>query len=102
MTKVIFEVDKLQETDLIGRLVTSNAGRDTGKSYIVIGLVDDDLLVANGATKTIKMPKKKKIKHVVLTEILDDELKSCIISKDKNANLKIKRFLKLSSTNKEV
>ena len=46
--------------------------------------------------------KKKKIKHVVLTEILDDELKSCIISKDKNANLKIKRFLKLSSTNKEV
>ncbi len=24
MTKVIFEVDKLQETDLIGRLVTSN------------------------------------------------------------------------------
>ena len=32
MTKVIFEVDKLQETDLIGRLVTSNAGRDTGKS----------------------------------------------------------------------
>ena len=62
MTKVIFEVDKLQETDLIGRLVTSNAGRDTGKSYIVIGLVDDDLLVANGATKTIEMPKKKKIK----------------------------------------
>ena len=58
MTKVIFEVDKLQETDLIGRLVTSNAGRDTGKS--------------------------------------------CIISKDKNINLKIKRFLKLSSTNKEV
>lgn len=101
MTKVIFEVDKLQETDLIGRLVTSNAGRDTGKSYIVIGLVDDDLLVANGATKTIEMPKRK-IKHVVLTEILDDELKSCIISKDKNANLKIKRFLKLSSTNKEV
>ena len=63
MTKVIFEVDKLQETDLIGRLVTSNAGRDTGKSYIVIGLVDDDLLVANGATKTIEMPKKKKIKQ---------------------------------------
>lgn len=62
MTKVIFEVDKLQETDLIGRLVTSNAGRDTGKSYIVIGLVDDDLLVANGATKTIEMPKKKKNK----------------------------------------
>ena len=63
MTKVIFEVDKLQETDLIGRLVTSNAGRDTGKSYIVIGLVDDHLLVANGATKTIEMPKKNKIKQ---------------------------------------
>ncbi|MDZ4993003.1 hypothetical protein GNF80_08445 [Clostridium perfringens] len=92
----------MQETHLIGRLVTSNAGRDIGKSYIVIGVVDEYLLVANGATKTIKMPKKKKIKHVVLTEILDDELKSCIISRDKNVNLKIKRFLKLNRTNKEV
>lgn len=102
MTKVIFEVDKLQKTDLIGRLVISDAGRDKGKSYIVIGLVDDDLLLANGLTKTIEMPKKKKIKHVVLTEILDDELKSCIISKDKNLNLKIKRFIRLNRTNKEV
>lgn len=102
MTKVIFEVDKLQKTDLIGRLVISDAGRDKGKSYIVIGLVDDDLLLANGLTKTIEMPKKKKIKHVVLTEILDDELKSCIISKDKNLNLKIKRFIRLNCTNKEV
>ncbi|HHD2752072.1 TPA: hypothetical protein ACOTG0_000842 [Clostridium perfringens] len=92
----------MQETHLIGRLVTSNAGRDIGKSYIVIEVVDDYLLVANGATKTIEMPKKKKIKHVVLTEILDDELKSCIISRDKNVNLKIKRFLKLNRTNKEV
>lgn len=102
MTKVIFEVDKLQKTHLIGKLVTSIAGRDAGKSYIVVGMVDDYLLVVNGATKTIEMPKKKKIKHVVLTEIFDDELKSCIISKDKNINLKIKRFLKLNRTNKEV
>lgn len=102
MTKVIFEVDKLQKTHLIGKLVTSIAGRDAGKSYIVVGMVDNCLLVVNGATKTIEMPKKKKIKHVVLTEIFDDELKSCIISKDKNINLKIKRFLKLNRTNKEV
>lgn len=102
MTKVIFEVDKLQETHLIGKLVTSNAGRDAGKSYIVVESAGEYLLVANGATKTMEMPKKKKIKHVVLTEILDDELKSGIISKDKNINLKIKRFLKLNRTNKEV
>ncbi len=102
MTKVIFEVDKLQETHLIGRLVTSKSGRDAGESYIVVGIADDYLLVVNGVTKTIEMPKKKKIKHVVLTEMFDDEIKSCIISKDKNINLKIKRFLKLNSTNKEV
>ena len=102
MTKVIFEVDKLQETHLIGSLVISATGRDAGKPYIVVAISDDYLLVANGLTKTIEMPKKKKIKHVVLTKIFDDEIKSCIISEDKNINLKIKRFIKLNSTNKEV
>lgn len=71
--------------------------------YIIVNNVDEDyVLVANGATKTIEMPKKKKLKHVILTNVINEEIKSSILSQDKNTNLKIKRFIKLNGTVKEV
>lgn len=71
--------------------------------YIIVNNVDEDyVLVANGSTKTIEMPKKKKLKHVMLTNVIDEEIKSSLLSQDKNTNLKIKRFIKLNGTVKEV
>ena len=102
MTKVIFEVNNLQKDNLIGRLVVSKVGRDSGKAYIIIDVSDNYLFVANGLTKTIEMPKKKKNKHVMLTDIIDVNIKNSIEFNDKNANLKIKRFIKLNGTVKEV
>ena len=102
MTKVIFEVNNLQKDNLIGRLVVSKVGRDSGKAYIIIDVSDNYLFVANGLTKTIEMPKKKKNKHVMLTDIIDVNIKNSIEINDKNANLKIKRFIKLNGTVKEV
>ena len=71
--------------------------------YIIVNNVDENyVLVANGSTKTIEMPKKKKLKHMMLTNVIDEEIKSSILSQDKNTNLKIKRFIKLNGTVKEV
>ena len=42
MTKVIIEVKNLQDNDLLGKVVISKAGRDTGDYYIVIEQVDDN------------------------------------------------------------
>lgn len=103
MAKVIFEVNELQDNNLIGRVVISKAGRDMDEIYIIVNNVDEKyVLVANGATKTIEMPKKKKLKHIILTNVVDEEIKSSILSQDKNTNLKIKRFIKLNGTVKEV
>lgn len=103
MAKVIFEVNELQDNNLIGRVVISKAGRDMDEIYIIVNNVDENyVLVANGATKTIEMPKKKKLKHIILTNVVDEEIKSSILSQDKNTNLKIKRFIKLNGTVKEV
>ncbi len=102
MAKVIFEVNNLQKDNLIGRLVVSKVGRDNGKADIIINVREEYLFLANGSTKTIEMPKKKKSKHVILTDVVDKNIKNSIQFHDKNANLKIKRFIKLNGTVKEV
>lgn len=103
MAKVIFEVNELQNNDLIGRVVISKAGRDKESMYIVIGTMDEDhLLIANGSARKIELPKKKKLKHVILTDKVNEDIKASLISKDKNTNLKIKKYIKLNGTVKEV
>ena len=62
MAKVIIEVKSLQNNDLIGKLVISNSGRDKNQMYIIVDNIDDSYyLLSNGKTKTIQMPKKKKL-----------------------------------------
>ncbi|HZK33852.1 MAG TPA: RNA-binding protein [Bacillota bacterium] len=53
--------DKLE----VGRLVMAKAGRDKGKTFIIIGRLDEEyVLIANGVGRTIDKPKKKKVKHL--------------------------------------
>ena len=102
MTKVIIEVKNLQNNDLIGKVVLSTCGRDKDHYYvIVIKLNDDYYLLSNGRTKTIQMPKKKKLKHFIVLEDVNDEIKASIISQHRGADLKIKKFLKEKGIVKE-
>ena len=102
MTKVIIEVKSLQNNDLIGKVVLSKCGRDKDQYYVIVDKVDDDYyLLSNGSNKTIQMPKKKNIKHFIVLENVDDEIKASVILKDKGTDLKIKRFLKLKGIVKE-
>lgn len=101
-TKVIIEVKNLQNNDLIGKVVLSKAGRDRNYLYVVVRQIDNNyVLLANGDTKLIDMPKKKKIKHLSILEDVDNELFSLIQSCNKSTDLKIKRFLKLRGIVKE-
>lgn len=101
-TKVIIEVKNLQNNDLIGKVVLSKAGRDRDHLYVIVRQIDNNyVLLANGDTKLINMPKKKKIKHLSILEDIDEELLSSIQACDKSTDLKIKRFLKLRGIVKE-
>lgn len=92
----------MEGNDLIGKIVLSKAGRDKNHLYILIRqLTPDYVLVANGITKTVNMPKKKKIKHLVIFDDMDVEVKTAIINNDKSTDLKIKKFLKLKGIVKE-
>jgi ribosomal protein L14E/L6E/L27E len=101
-TKVIIEVKNLQNNDLIGKVVLSTAGRDINHLYVIVRQIDKDyVLLVNGDTKPTQMPKKKKIKHLIILEDIDEELLSSIKACDKSTDLKIKRFLKVRGIVKE-
>lgn len=102
MAKVIIEVKSLQNNDLIGKVVLSKTGRDKNHLYVVIGhLSDRYVILSNGSTKTVQMPKQKNLKHISVLEDVNDEIKESIILKDRGTDLKIKRFLKLKGIVKE-
>nr|MBO2493741.1 RNA-binding protein [Clostridia bacterium] len=49
----------------IGRVVLAKAGRDKGKHFVIVGRMDENyVLIANGKSRSIDKPKKKKIKHL--------------------------------------
>ena len=54
---------------MVGQFVLSIAGRDKGRMYVVIRVLDDNyVLVTDGKTRKIDKPKKKKIKHIKLLD----------------------------------
>ena len=92
----------MQNNDLIGNVVLSKAGRDKNHLYIVISQIDSEyVLVADGNTKTINNPKKKKLKHLSILNDINEEIKLSILKDEKSTDLKIKRLLKLKGIVKE-
>ena len=52
-------------TMIPGRVVLSTQGRDEGRYFVVLKVIDDDfVLMADGLTRKIDHPKKKKVKHL--------------------------------------
>ena len=48
-----------------GRIVCSKAGRDEGRLFLVLSVLDEDFVtVADGKLRTLDRPKKKRKKHL--------------------------------------
>ncbi|MDO4482898.1 MAG: KOW domain-containing RNA-binding protein [Clostridia bacterium] len=49
----------------VGRVVQSRQGRDEGRCFVIIEVIDDQyVLMADGLTRKLDHLKKKKIKHL--------------------------------------
>lgn len=78
----------------IGRVVMAKAGRDKGKYFLVIGRLDTDyVLIANGYTRSINKPKKKKEKHLEPKKELIKGIKEKIESRRRIFDGEIKNAL---------
>ena len=52
-------------TMIPGRVVRSTQGRDEGRYFIVLEVIDENFVrMADGLTRKLDHPKKKKIKHL--------------------------------------
>lgn len=60
----------------LGQVVQSTQGRDTGRDFVVVGIIDQSyVLIADGALRRIDRPKKKKVKHLIPKQELFSSLK---------------------------
>ena len=67
----------------LGQVVISQAGRDTGRKFVVVGVIDDLFVeISDGDLRRVEKPKKKKIKHLKATDdrvqSIEEKLKSGI------------------------
>ena len=58
-------------TMIPGRVVLSTQGRDEGRYFVVLEVIDENfVLMADGLTRKVDHPKKKKVKHLRPTPLL--------------------------------
>lgn len=95
--------DTLEGNDLLGRVVQSTAGRDGGKLFVVINILDGKyVLISDGKLRTNEKPKKKKVKHLLFKSAVFDDLKYLILENKQISNSMIRKFLQLNDVDKEV
>lgn len=76
----------------IGQMVRSKAGRDNGKAFVVVALESNYVYVADGASRKLEAPKKKKLKHIQGTYNVSEEIAASIESGTAE-NYMLRRFL---------
>jgi large subunit ribosomal protein L14e len=78
----------------LGQIVHSKAGRDKGKYFIVVNIVDDDyVLIVDGKLRKIDNPKKKKIKHLVSHNIVTEDILTSIKSNKRITDAELRKSL---------
>lgn len=86
----------------LGQVVYSKAGRDSGRKFVVIEVLDGlYVLVADGDLRRMEKPKKKKIKHLGLTGETIVALSEKFKNKLKVTNSEIRKALAVLETEAE-
>lgn len=93
----------MKANDLLCRVVRSKAGRDEGRLFVILDIINEEyVLISDGKLRTEEKPKKKKLKHLALTDTVAEEIKSLILSNEKVTNAMIRKFLQSNDVDEEV
>ena len=76
-----------------GEVVRSRAGRDRGRAFVVVQLLDEDYaLLVDGRLRTLERPKKKKRRHLLKASDARMELSGRLVNADFRKFLKAQGF----------
>ena len=76
------------------RVVRSKAGRDEGKYFVVIALDGEEFaLVADGDRRGVEKPKRKRLKHLFVTEETISGLRSRLEAGGAVENHELRKWL---------
>lgn len=79
---------------VVGQLVKSKSGRDSGRLFLVYQVLDDEyLLIVDGDIRRLDKPKKKKIKHLIVYHTVVKELKEKMEGEGRLNNSYIRKLL---------
>ena len=56
----------------VGQIIIPKRGRDKGRAMIIVAVNGDYAYLADGVTRLLEKPKKKKFKHIQLTNTVLD------------------------------
>lgn len=93
----------MNNKSLIGKIVYSKSGRDKGKGFVVIAELDKNFVsIADGDIRKIEKPKKKKVKHLIFTDKVCEDIIKDIFEGKKFNNAKIRKSLEAKEAYEEV
>lgn len=78
----------------VGQVVRSRAGRDKGRIFLVLDIIDQqNVLIIDGDLRKLDNPKQKKLKHLIVYNTVLSELKDKLDSKTEINNSYIRKLL---------
>jgi len=78
----------------VGQVVKSRAGRDKGKIFLVLDIIDNqNVLIVDGNLRKLDNPKRKKLKHLIVYNTVLSELKIKLDNEIKINNAYIRKLL---------
>ncbi|SHH45246.1 KOW domain-containing RNA-binding protein [Tepidibacter thalassicus] len=79
----------------VGQVVMSKSGRDKGRLFFVLKIVDDEyVLISDGDLRKLEKPKLKKVKHLIKYKLISENVKSKILGNEKIDNAFLRCELK--------
>ena len=79
--------------NLVGLIVRSKAGRDKGEYFLVLKTEAEFLYMANGDSRKVDSPKKKKLKHLQKTGYVSEFVKNRLQTIGKVTNSELRKAL---------
>ena len=74
-------------------IIQSDAGRDKGKLFYVLGVEGEFLLLADGKSRRVEAPKRKKRRHVLFVASEETRVSEKIKGEEKITNSELRRTL---------